>query len=185
MAGALHLVLGGMRSGKSAHAQWLAVAHEQGGCEVLVVATALAGDDEMRARIARHRADRPAHWRTLELATVPMALADAIDRESTVQRCLLIDCMTLWLTQLIAPPPRVAALDAAAEIAALLGALERAQGPVIVVGNEIGQGVIPQGAVSRRVIDALGRLHQQIAARANRVSWMVAGLAVAVKEPPA
>ncbi len=178
----LQLVIGGMRSGKSAQAQRLAAAS---GHEVVVIATALAADEEMRARIARHRADRPVHWRTVEPDPAPLALAQAVEAASRADRCVLVDCLTLWLAQVIAPPPGHAALDPDAEIAALLHALDRRAGPVIVVGNEIGLGVIPMDALSRRVIDAQGRLHQQLAARADRVSLMVAGLPLAVKGPAA
>ncbi|WP_295637897.1 bifunctional adenosylcobinamide kinase/adenosylcobinamide-phosphate guanylyltransferase [uncultured Methylibium sp.] len=178
----LHLIVGGMRSGKSAQAQRLAAAS---GCEVVVIATALAADDEMRARIARHRADRPAHWRSVDLPHAPLALASAVEAESRAGRCLLIDCLTLWITQVLAPPPGHAPLDAQAEVQALLAALPRCAGPVIAVGNEIGLGVVPMDAVSRRVVDVQGRLHQQLAAQADRVSLMVAGLPVAVKGPAA
>ncbi len=178
----LHLLLGGMRSGKSAQAQRLAAAS---GLDVVVVATALAADDEMRARIARHRADRPAHWRSIELEHAPRALGRTIEAESRVDRCVLVDCLTLWVTQTLAPPPGHAPLDVDAEAAALLHALDRRAGPVVLVGNEIGLGVVPMDAVSRRVVDAQGRLHQQLAARADRVSLMVAGLPLALKGPAA
>ena len=98
----LHLVLGGARSGKSAYAQALAAAQEAAGREICVVATALAADAEMRARIARHRADRPAHWRLVEPSATRHALAEAIDAHADARRCLLVDCLTLWLSQAIA-----------------------------------------------------------------------------------
>ena len=177
----LHLVLGGARSGKSAYAQSLAAAQEAAGREVCVVATALAGDAEMRARIARHRADRPAHWCLVEPPPARHALAEAIDGHAGAGRCLLVDCLTLWLSQAIAPPHGHAPLDPEDETAAPLAALRRAPGPVLLVGNEIGLGVIPLDATTRRVVDALGTAHQRIAALAARVTWMVAGLPVAVK----
>lgn len=177
----LHLVIGGARSGKSAHAQSLAAAHEAAGRAVCVVATALAADPEMRERIARHRADRPAHWRVVEPPHAPRALAGAIDALAAPGRCLLVDCLTLWLSQAIAPPPGHAPLDPGEETAALLEALGRAAGPVLLVGNEIGLGVVPPDPITRRVVDALGHAHQRIAALAGRVTWMVAGLPVAVK----
>ena len=177
----LHLVLGGARSGKSAYAQSLAVAQETAGREVCVVATALGADEEMRARIARHRADRPSHWRLVEPPPARHALARAIDAHAGPRLCLLVDCLTLWLSQAIAPPPGHAPLDPDDETAALLAALRRAAGPVLLVGNEIGLGVIPLDASTRRVVDALGAAHQRIAALAERVTWMVAGLPMAVK----
>jgi adenosylcobinamide kinase/adenosylcobinamide-phosphate guanylyltransferase len=177
----LHLVLGGARSGKSAYAQSLAAAQEAAGREVCVVATALGGDAEMRARIARHRADRPAHWRLVEPPPARHALARAVDDHAGARCCLLVDCLTLWLSQAISPPPGHAPLEADDETGALLAALRRAAGPVLLVGNEIGLGVVPLDPTSRHVVDALGIAHQRIAALAERVTWMVAGLPVAVK----
>lgn len=180
---ALHLVIGGARSGKSAHAQSMAVAHEAAGRTVCVIATALAADAEMRARIARHRADRPSHWPVVELPQAPRALAAALDAHAAPGHCVLVDCLTLWLSQAIAPPPGHAPLDAADETAALMEALGRAAGPVLLVGNEIGLGVVPPDPLTRRVVDALGHAHQRIAALAGRVTWMVAGLPVELKTP--
>ncbi len=173
----LHLVIGGMRSGKSRFAQTLASSQRH----VTVIATALAADDEMRDRIERHRADRPAHWRVIEAPPTQSGLADAIQAHAAADACLLIDCLTLWLSQLICPPAGVATVDADRATALVLEALRNAPGRVIVVSNEIGLGVVPTDAATRRVVDALGRLHQDVAAMATQVSWMVAGLPVAVK----
>jgi adenosylcobinamide kinase / adenosylcobinamide-phosphate guanylyltransferase len=173
----LHFIIGGMRSGKSRHAQTLAASQRQ----VTVIATALAADDEMRERIDRHRADRPAHWRVIEVPSTENGLADAIEAHTAVDTCLLIDCLTLWLSQLICPPPGVAAVDAGRATALTLQALGNAPGRIIVVSNEIGLGVVPMDAAARRVVDALGRLHQDVAAMATQVSWMVAGLPVIIK----
>lgn len=176
---ACHLVLGGMRSGKSAHAQQLA---QSAGLRVCVLATALPADAEMRARIERHRADRPAQWRTVEVAASERGLGDAIRAAAAPDACLLIDCLTVWLSQLICPPPGVApAADARAAADHALQALADAPGRSIVVGNEIGLGVIPRDAATRRVVDELGRLHQRLAAQAQSVTWMVAGLPVVIK----
>jgi len=172
----LHLVIGGMRSGKSRYAQQLAQ-----GARVTVLATALAGDAEMDERIKRHRAERPAHWTTVDVPPTSSGLADAVRAHSRDDTVLLIDCLTVWLSQLLAPPPGHAAQDELRAVAELLQALEHAPGKAIVVSNEIGLGVVPADALSRRVVDALGRLHQQLAERAQRVTWMVAGLPVAVK----
>jgi adenosylcobinamide kinase / adenosylcobinamide-phosphate guanylyltransferase len=173
----LHFVLGGMRSGKSRHAQTLASQHG----DVVVIATALPADAEMRERIARHRADRPAQWPVVEVPPTASALSDAIAAHAAADRCLLIDCLTVWLSQLICPPPGIAAAEAADATASTLQALRAAPGHVIAVSNEIGLGVVPMDAATRRVVDALGRLHQDLAASAQRVTWMVAGLPVTIK----
>jgi adenosylcobinamide kinase / adenosylcobinamide-phosphate guanylyltransferase len=173
----LHFIIGGMRSGKSRHAQALASSHRH----VTVIATALAADAEMRERIERHRAERPAHWRVVEAPPTVSGLADAIRAHAAAEACLLIDCLTVWLSQLICPPPGVSAVDAGRATALTLQALGDAPGCIIVVSNEIGLGVVPMEAATRRVVDALGRLHQDVAAMAAQVSWMVAGLPVAVK----
>lgn len=172
----LHFIIGGMRSGKSRYAQGLA-----SGQRVVVIATALAADDEMRARIERHRADRPAHWLVVEVPATVSGLADAIQTHAAADTCLLIDCLTVWLSQLICPPDGTRPVDAIAAITSTLEALRVARGRVIVVSNEIGLGVVPMDAATRRVVDALGRLHQDVAAWATRVTWMVAGLPVTIK----
>lgn len=177
----LHFILGGMRSGKSHHAQQLAAQSELQGLQVVVLATALAADAEMGARIERHRADRPAHWHTVEVAPTQSGLAEAIRAHAADDVCLLIDCLTLWVSQLVCPPPGVAAVCAEAAADAALRALAEAPGRAIVVSNEIGLGVVPMDAGTRQVVDELGRLHQRLAAQAQRVSWMVAGLAVSIK----
>jgi adenosylcobinamide kinase / adenosylcobinamide-phosphate guanylyltransferase len=173
----LHFIIGGTRSGKSRHAQALASSHRH----VTVIATALAADAEMRERIERHRADRPAHWRVVEAPPTQSGLADAIQAHAAAEACLLIDCLTVWLSQLICPPPGVAAVDAGRATALTLQALGNAPGWIIVVSNEIGLGVVPMEAATRRVVDALGRLHQDVAAMATQVSWMAAGLPVTIK----
>lgn len=177
----LHLVIGGMRSGKSRRAQQLALGAEAQGARVVVLATALAGDAEMAERIARHRAERPAHWTTVDVPPTTSGLADAVRTHAGDDALLLIDCLTVWLSQLLAPPPGGAAQDDARAVDELLRALEHAPGHTIVVSNEIGLGVVPADALSRRVVDALGRAHQRLAERALRVTWMVAGLPVTVK----
>jgi adenosylcobinamide kinase / adenosylcobinamide-phosphate guanylyltransferase len=172
----LHFVIGGVRSGKSRHAQgWIS------GQRVVVIATALAADAEMRTRIERHRADRPAPWRVVEAPPTVSGLADAIQACAAADTGLLIDCLTVWLSQLICPPEGVAAVDADRATALTLQALRTAPGRIVVVSNEIGLGVVPIEVATRCVVDALGRLHQDIAAMASRVTWMVAGLPVNVK----
>ncbi|HVW52950.1 MAG TPA: bifunctional adenosylcobinamide kinase/adenosylcobinamide-phosphate guanylyltransferase [Trinickia sp.] len=176
----LTFVLGGARSGKSGHAERLAAATAR---PVTYVATADETDDaEFAARIAHHRARRPAHWRVVQAG---IDLAAVIAEADDGERCILVDCLTLWLVNLICPargeafalPP-----DACqAQIDALALALAQARGPVIVVSNEIGMGVVPLGAMTRGYVDELGRLNQRVAAIARTVTLMVAGLPMAVK----
>jgi adenosylcobinamide kinase/adenosylcobinamide-phosphate guanylyltransferase len=177
-----HFVLGGVRSGKSRHAQALAQDAARAGMSVRVLATALPADEEMRTRIAAHRAQRPSAWITEDVPCEARALAAAVERHAAAMHCVLIDCLTVWLSQLVCPPPGIAAADdLAGACDALVHALARVPGRVIVVSNEIGWGVTPVDAASRRVVDALGRLHQQVAAQAATVTLMVAGLPLQVK----
>ncbi|MBN6152153.1 bifunctional adenosylcobinamide kinase/adenosylcobinamide-phosphate guanylyltransferase [Xanthomonas sp. AmX2] len=169
------LILGGARSGKSALAERLAVAS---GREVVYLATAQPLDGEMDARIARHRAQRPAHWRLVE---EPLALAAALRAETRASRCVLVDCLTLWLSNLLGAPDASAF---ARERDALLAALPQLPGQVILVGNEVGQGVVPLGELSRRFVDEAGRLHQALAARCGQVAFVVAGLPMLLKGGP-
>jgi len=174
-------VLGGARSGKSAHAERLAQAS---GLPVSYLATAAVPrlddrsvDLEFAARIAVHQARRPAHWRTVETG---IDLAGALDRASP--GCVLIDCLTLWLTALFYPEGDSApCADWAERIAAFDEALASSASRVIVVSNEIGLGVVPMGAQTRRFVDELGRLNQRIAARCDEVVMMVAGIPMSVK----
>jgi adenosylcobinamide kinase / adenosylcobinamide-phosphate guanylyltransferase len=178
------LILGGARSGKSRCAEqraadWLAVPGHSG----LLLATALAADAEMAARIARHRADRTERLPALPTLEVPRHLASAVARHAAPERLLVVDCLTLWLTQLLMPPEGLPAADADAEQDDLLHALHSARGPVVLVSNEIGLGVMPMSAAARGAVDALGRLHQRVAAACERVTLMVAGIALPVKGP--
>lgn len=177
------LILGGARSGKSAHAEALAAAS---GKEVAYIATARDGDEEMAARIARHRAQRDPAWITVEET---MALGDAIQHWSAPQRVVLVDCLTVWLSNLLFSEakefPEVGAIDPPAAFAqqraTLLAALETATGDVILVSNEVGLGIVPQGAVSRWFVDEAGRLNQEVAARCERALWIAAGLPLVLK----
>ena len=166
------LILGGARSGKSALAERLASA---GGREVVYVATAEARDAEMAARIAHHRARRPAAWRCVE---APLALAATLAAHARPGRVLLVDCLTLWLSNLLGAdaPQR---LDD--ERAALLTLLPDLPGELLLVANEVGLGVVPMGALSRRFVDEAGRLNQSIAAEVERVLFVAAGLPLALK----
>ena len=182
MTAQVHLILGAERSGKSRHAENLArEIHQRHGAKVVYLATAWRGDAEMRERIERHRRERPSAWQTIELPLQADALAAAVRGHARPGACVLIDCLTLWVTQMLCPPPGCAAQDSEAASDALLQALLQANAPVLVVSNEIGWGVTPLGPETRRVVDALGRLHQRVAALAGRVTLMVAGLPVPVK----
>ena len=163
----LTLVLGGARSGKSAHAERLVTALPP---PWTYIATAEAWDDEMRERIATHRAARAPGWVTVE---EPLRLADAIARADGP---VLVDCLTLWLTNvMLRDEPEAAHTDA------LLAALAAREAETVLVSNEVGLGIVPDNALSRRFRDEAGRLHQAIAQRAGRVVLMVAGLPLAVK----
>lgn len=179
------LILGGAKSGKSRTAEaraaaWLAAksAHS-----ATLLATALAGDDEMAACIRRHRADRAARVPALATLEVPRDLSAALLAHSTPQHLLVVDCLTLWLTQCLLPPEGPALDDTAWQHTqrALLDALQACPGPVVLVSNEIGLGVMPMSREARACVNALGRLHQQVAERCTRVTLMVAGCALAVK----
>ncbi len=167
------LILGGARSGKSALAVHLARAS---GLAVTVVATATAGDAEMAERIARHRAARPAAWRLVE---EPIALAAALRAECAAERVVIVDCLTLWLSNLL-----LAAAPLEPEQAALLDALPTLPGRVLFVANEVGLGIVPENPLGRRFRDLAGFLNQAIAARCDRVTLVAAGLPVVLKGPP-
>lgn len=177
-------LLGGQRSGKSRcgerrAADWLA----QPGHRAVLLATALGGDDEMRARIRRHQADRAERVPAMALDEVPRDLADALRRHSAPDCLVLVDCLTLWLTQWLMPLEGAPVDDTRwlAVLADLDAALLVASGPVVLVSNEIGLGLSPMSREARRYVDELGRLHQQIAARCPRVTLLVAGIEMAVK----
>lgn len=166
------LILGGARSGKSALAERLA---RDGGREVVYIATAQARDAEMTQRIAHHRAQRPAHWACVE---EPLALAAALQTHARADRCVLVDCLTLWLSNLLgdADPQRFAR-----EREALLAVLPELPGEVLLVSNEVGLGVVPLGELSRRFVDEAGRLHQALGAHCARVIFVAAGLPLVLK----
>lgn len=166
------LILGGARSGKSALAERLA---RDSGREVVYLATAQARDGEMAARIAHHRARRPAAWSCVE---EPLALAGALRAQARADRFVLVDCLTLWLSNLLgdADPRRFEA-----ERTALLDALPGLPGEIALVGNEVGLGVVPLGELSRRFVDEAGRLHQALAEQCGRVLFVAAGLPFAMK----
>ncbi|MGV8805718.1 MAG: bifunctional adenosylcobinamide kinase/adenosylcobinamide-phosphate guanylyltransferase [Polaromonas sp.] len=184
------LILGGQKSGKSRRAEllarsWLAqsLAHD-----AVLIATAQPWDDEMRERIARHQQDRAERVPTLRTLEEPLQLASALVECSQPHTLVVVDCLTLWLTNLLMPdeeyaPKRFEAPDTWAQVAMVLRAIREAPGPVVLVGNEIGLGVIPLGREVRAFVDALGRLNQDVARTCERVTLMAAGLPLTLKEP--
>lgn len=170
---ACELILGGARSGKSRLAQARAAAD---GRAVTVVATAEAGDAEMAERIARHRAERPAHWRTVE---APRGLAATLAREAGAENCVVVDCLTLWLANLIEDEAALAV-----ERDALLAALPALPGRILLVANELGLGLVPETPLGRRFRDEAGRLNQDVAALCACVTFVAAGLPLVLKGSP-
>jgi adenosylcobinamide kinase/adenosylcobinamide-phosphate guanylyltransferase len=177
----LHFILGGARSGKSAYAEQLAGA---AGRSVTYIATARLGDGEFAARVALHRARRPPEW---DLIEAPLHLDQAVRQADGAHRVILIDCLTLWLANLLCPPDSEAgALEALWPelLERFVAALQSARAQVLIVSNEIGLGVVPMGALTRHYVDELGRLNQRIAALCPSVTLMVAGIPLAIKAPP-
>ncbi|MES2483486.1 MAG: bifunctional adenosylcobinamide kinase/adenosylcobinamide-phosphate guanylyltransferase [Pseudomonadota bacterium] len=183
-------ILGGQRSGKSARAErlasaWLQGEGVQGGRRAVLVATAGARDGEMRERIARHQRDRAERVPGMETVEEPLALAQVLRQHSDAHTLVVVDCLTLWLTNLLMPAPPVDPVNETAVLsltADLCTAIASAAGPVVVVGNEIGLGVIPMGREVRDFVDALGRLNQSVAAACKRVTLMAAGLPLTLKD---
>lgn len=160
------LILGGARSGKSTLAEQRA---HSNGLSVVYLATATAGDAEMARRITHHQAHRPQSWQLVE---EPIHLAHALMTHTSEDHCVLVECLTLWLTNLLT----VGETSMQQEQTALLEVLPTLPGKIILVSNEVGMGVVPTGELSRRFIDEAGRLHQQLAAICDRVTLVVAGL---------
>ena len=187
------LILGGQKSGKSRRAEllardWLAQSGEH---RAVLIATGDAWDDEMRVRIARHHRDRAERVPGLQTVEEPHDVAAAVALHSTPQTLLVVDCLTLWLTRWTMPvgveamsfeQKQALALDWQAQAAMFLEAVRKSPGPVVLVGNEIGLGVIPMGREVRAFVDALGTLNQQVAQACPRVTLMAAGLPLTLKE---
>jgi adenosylcobinamide kinase/adenosylcobinamide-phosphate guanylyltransferase len=167
---AVTLVLGGARSGKSRYAEGLILGMAQAGT---YIATAEPGDGEMAARIAEHRAHRGDFWRTIE---APLNLATTIAEHAAPTRPILVDCLTLWLSNLLG-----AGRIVEHETEALCGALRDAQGQVVLVANEVGLGLVPETPLGRQFRDEAGRLNQAVAALADRVVFVAAGLPLVLK----
>ena len=198
------LILGGQKSGKSRRAEtlacdWLAQSPVH---KAVFIATAQPWDDEMRQRIARHQQDRAERLPGMHTVEEPLALAQVLTQHSHPQTLVVVDCLTLWLTNVLMPYELAVATDPQSEnaqnneqkqavaqhlypcTAMLLVAIKNAAGPVVLVGNEIGLGVIPMGRETRAFVDALGRLNQAVAAACERVTFMAAGLPLTLKGQP-
>lgn len=180
-----HLVLGGVKSGKSRYAMQLATEHTSkrpSADNVVFIATARAGDDEMADRIERHRQDRPAHWRVIEesryLAECLQALNSELNKESEPPM-VVVDCLTLWLTQLCCEELPTEELNN--ECQRLVLQIAKTDYPIILVSNELNMGVTPLGEFSRRYCDAAGLLHQSLASVCDSVTLVVAGLPLTLK----
>ena len=180
----IELVIGGARSGKSAFAEAQAEAYGQ---RVVYVATAQAQDAEMERRVAHHQARRPAAWRSIE---APLHLAATLREQAAPDTCLLVDCLTLWLSNLFFAGSAARQAEANEAIAcplldgetqALLDALPAVPGRIILVSNEVGWGVVPMHPVSRLFADEQGRLNQRVAAVSDRVTLVAAGLPLELK----
>ena len=167
------LVFGGTRSGKSAYALHLA---ENAGLKPLMIATAQIHDDEMRARIEAHRLERGPHWSLIE---EHIHLTETLQREAAADKILLVDCLTLWLSNLM-----FAEQDYAAAGQTLAAVLPTLAGPVIFVSNELGLGTVPEHALTRRFRDAQGKLNQIMAAACTDVIYVQAGVPRRLKPAP-
>ena len=189
------LILGGQKSGKSRRAEllaqgWMAQSTDH---RAVLIATAQPWDDEMRARIQQHQSDRAERVPGMETVEEPLDLAGALCRHSNAQTLVVVDCLTLWLTNWTMPaedrpekfkPNQPPGHDWSAQAALFLKAIEGAPGPVVLVGNEIGLGVIPMGREVRAFVDALGVLNQEVAQVCERVTLMAAGLPLTLKGTP-
>ncbi|MEQ1666994.1 MAG: bifunctional adenosylcobinamide kinase/adenosylcobinamide-phosphate guanylyltransferase [Sulfuriferula sp.] len=166
-----HLILGGARSGKSRYAEQLAVASQQA---VSVIVTAQAQDTEMAQRIAHHQASRPTHWQVIES---PFDLTTTLQTHAQAGQCLIVDCLTLWLTNLLCQTPA----QLQQEKDALIAALPTLPGTILLVSNEIGSGIVPMGELTRQFVDEAGWLNQAAAGVSERVTLVVAGLPLILK----
>ncbi len=182
------LILGGQKSGKSRRAEqlaatWLAAAPAH---RAVFIATAQPWDAEMRQRIARHQSDRAERVPGMLTVEEPLHLAETIAQHSRPDTLVVVDCLTLWLTNLLMPAEFIENMPPAhippAQVAIFLEAITQATGPLVLVGNEIGLGVIPMGREVRAFVDALGSLNQQVAQRCQRVTLMAAGLPLTLKD---
>ena len=168
----LQLILGGARSGKSRLAEQIA---QDSGLKVHYVATAQALDVEMQQRIQHHQSQRPSHW---QLSEEPLYLADCLQRIDAPEQLILVDCLTLWMTNLLLADNQNLL---AHQLQKLLDVLPTLSSTIILVSNETGLGVVPMGELSRKFVDESGRLHQQLAQLADKVQFCMAGLSMQLK----
>ncbi|MGQ9373625.1 bifunctional adenosylcobinamide kinase/adenosylcobinamide-phosphate guanylyltransferase [Acinetobacter tandoii] len=168
----LQLILGGARSGKSRLAEQIA---QDSGLKVHYVATAQALDVEMQQRIQHHQSQRPSHW---QLSEEPLHLADCLQRIDAPEQLILVDCLTLWMTNLLLADDQNLLVH---QMQKLLDVLPTLSSTIILVSNETGLGVVPMGELSRKFVDESGRLHQQLAQLADKVQFCVAGLSMQLK----
>ena len=168
----IELVLGGARSGKSAYAEKMAKAS---GLQLCYIATAIAGDTEMQTRIIHHQTQRSGHWTTIE---EPISLAKTLQEYASAETCILVDCLTLWLSNNLLSEDHHLWEQ---EKHALLDLLPSLPGQVIMVSNEVGMGIVPLGEINRCFIDEVGWLHQSIAQFADKVTLVTAGLPLSLK----
>lgn len=167
------LILGGARSGKSQYAELCAA---ESGMDVLYVATAQAFDDEMQQRIQHHKQQRPDHWRLIE---EPINLLSVLKNNATDTTCILVDCLTLWLSNQLCSEDHKTLFKK--NIDNLVDALAELPGKIIFVSNEVSMGIIPMGEINREFVDEAGRLHQRLAAVCDKVTFMVAGIPSHIK----
>lgn len=168
------LVIGGCRSGKSSHA--LRLAEETSGKKKVFIATCVPHDEEMEMRVERHRCERSPEWETFE---IPVQVAETIDAYSSKFDVILVDCLTLWISNLMLKTTEMD--DISTCIQQLMLSIQRALCPVILVTNEVGTGIVPENKLARSFRDAVGLANQQIAKACSRVIWMVAGIPVMIK----
>ncbi len=174
MNNTITLVIGGCRSGKSSHA--LGLANALSGKKKIFIATSVPTDTEMEARVTRHQQERGGDWDTAE---VPVEIPRTIDEASATAGVILVDCLTLWTSNLMFQGLDQPGIDL--HLQALATSLEHAQCPVILVSNEVGAGIVPENALARQFRDMAGFVNQKIASVADRVTWMVAGIPVSIK----
>lgn len=183
-------ILGGQKSGKSRRAETLARAWMQqspGHTSVFIATAVAAGDEEMSERIARHQQDRALRVPGMRTLEEPLDLAGVLVAQSQPETLVVVDCLTLWLTNVLMPVEQIrqapyVVQDAQAQVRRLVDAVASVRGPLVLVGNEIGLGVIPLGRETRAFVDALGGLNQGIAGACERVTLMVAGLPLVLKD---
>ena len=172
----LILILGGVRSGKSSYAQQLAGGL---GNRILFLATAEAGDEEMKRRIARHKASRPESWRTIE---EPLDIAGALRKEAAHADAVIIDCVTVWLSNMLMRDEKLSETEILKQIDRIVEAYEQDYATYIIVSGEVGMGIVPERPLGRLFRDYLGLVNQRLAGKADRVVMMVAGIAMDLKK---